>query len=62
MIERVVSYRTGCGGEGRRCPGVSVELEKRREDSAQLASLADVVSISTTLLATKYFYKIVLIV
>jgi ketohexokinase len=58
MIERVVScrtesdvsYRTESDERERRrgswCPGVSVELEKRLEDSAQLASLADVVFFS----------------
>ena len=45
MIERVVSYRTRLGRE---CPGVSVELEKKLEDSAQLAAQADVVSFITT--------------
>ena len=50
MIERVVSYRAeGCEGEGERedggtrYPGVSVELEKKGDDRAQLALQVDVV-------------------
>ena len=71
MIERVVSCRTESGvsyrtesdeGERRRgiwCPGVSVELEKRLEESAQLASLADVVSLSPRATISDFAFALV---